>query len=82
MFDINVCTLIFFEFNFKIINIINLHRYTKVIDNIKNIRKEQLINIKLETQKISFLEKDKFKAESVSIFSIDCCYSNLSIIDN
>ncbi|KAL6590090.1 hypothetical protein U3516DRAFT_652193 [Neocallimastix sp. 'constans'] len=40
-------------------------KYTKVIDNIKNLRKEQLINIKLENQKIGFLEKDKFKAESL-----------------
>ncbi len=48
------------------IDIIDI-RYTKVIDNIKNIRKEQLVNIKLETQKINFLEKDKFKAESVII---------------
>ncbi|ORX56659.1 hypothetical protein BCR36DRAFT_165343 [Piromyces finnis] len=40
-------------------------KYTKVIDNIKSIRKEQSINIKLESQKISFLEKDKFKAESL-----------------
>ena len=68
------------------IDIINI-RYTKVIDNIKNIRKEQLINIKLETQKIGFLEKDRFKAESVNIlyiiyyiFKLQMSYSMMIII--
>jgi len=40
-------------------------KYTKVIDNIKNYRKEQLVNIRIHDQEIHYLEKDKQKAKSL-----------------
>jgi hypothetical protein len=41
------------------------HRYTKALDNIKTIRKDQLVQIKLDETTLSHIKEDKDKADQV-----------------
>ena len=42
------------------------NRYTKALDNIKSIRKDQLVQIKLDETTLSHIKEDKDKADQVN----------------
>lgn len=41
-------------------------RYTKALDNIKQLKKQGVQDLKVENERLTHLKKDKDRAESVS----------------
>jgi hypothetical protein len=44
-------------------------RYTKALDNIKALRKERMIELKLDRERLSHVKSDKDKAEKVRLLT-------------
>lgn len=51
----------------KFDDIFSATKYTKALDNIKNIRKEQVVDIKTESKELQHLTEDKDRAVKVCI---------------